>query len=91
MRENAGEHIQLIADKRGHGDVIHLAMRLKFSKDSLLGSAALVESNDPACAGTLIGHNDLEFVSILGGLEQIELKRCFVLAADLFADEDKAV
>jgi hypothetical protein len=46
-----------------------------------------VECNDLAA---LTGHHDLEFVSIFGGLEQIELNRRFVLAADLFADEDKA-
>ena len=90
MRENAGEHIQLIADKCGHGYVIHLAMRLEFSKDTLLRSTAIVECNDLARAAALIGHDDLEFVSIFDGLEQIELNRRFVLATDLFADKDKA-
>ena len=91
MRENAGEHVQLIADPRGHGDVIHLAMGFEFGKDTLLGSAALVECHDSACAGALIGDDDLEFVSIFDGPEQVELNRRFVLAPDLFADEDKAV
>ena len=90
MRENAGEHISLIADTGGHGYVIHLAMRLEFSKDTFLRSTAVVEGNDLARAGALIGHDDLEFVTVFGGLEQIELNRRFVLAPDLFADEDKA-
>ena len=91
MRENTGEHIQLIAGTRVNGYIIHLAMRLEFSKDTLLRSTALVECNDLAWAAALIGHDDLEFVSIFGGLEQIELNRRFVLATDLLADEDKAV
>ena len=66
-------------------------MRLEFSKDAFLRSEALVESNDRACAGALIGHDDLEFVAIFGGREQIELYRVFTLVADLFAAEDKAV
>ena len=50
-----------------------------------------MERNNLARAAALIGHNDREFVSISGGLEQIELNRCFVLAPILFADGDKAV
>ena len=91
MRENPGEHIQLVADTGGHGNVIHLAVRLEFGKDTFLRSTALVECNDPAWATLLIGHDDLEFVSIFGGLEQIELNGCFILAPDLFADEDKTI
>jgi len=91
MGENAGEHIQLIADTGGHGYVIHLAMRLEFSKGTLLRSTTFVECNDLARAGAVIGHDDLEFVSIFGGLEQIDLNRRFVLTPDLFTDEDKAV
>jgi len=49
-----------------------------------------VECNNLARAAARIGHDDLEFVSIFGGLEQIELNRRFVLPADLFADVDKA-
>jgi hypothetical protein len=49
-----------------------------------------VECNDLARAVARIGHDVTEFVSIFGGLEQIELNGRFVLAADLFADEDKA-
>ncbi len=34
MREDAGEHIELITDTRGYGEgVIHLAMRFEFSED----------------------------------------------------------
>ena len=66
-------------------------MRLELGKDALLRSTALVEGNDLARRGVFVGHDDLEFVAIFDGLEQIELKRRFVLAADLFADEDKAV
>ena len=66
-------------------------MRLEFSKYALLRSAALVECNDLAWAVSLIAHDDLEFVAIFSGLEQIELNRCFVLAPDFFADEDKPV
>ena len=66
-------------------------MRLELGKDALLRSTALVEGNDLARAGALVGHDDLEFVPGFGGLEQIELNRRFVLAPDLFADEDKAV
>ena len=50
-----------------------------------------MEGKNRACAGVLIGDDDLEFVDIFGRLEQIELNRGFVLAADLFADKDKAV
>jgi hypothetical protein len=44
-----------------------------------------------ACAGMLVSHDDLEFVAIFGGREQIELHQGFVLAPDLFADEDEAL
>jgi hypothetical protein len=91
VRKNAGEHIQLIANTRVHSYVIHLAMRLEFSKDTLLRSTALMECNDIVWAAALIGDDDLEFISIFGGLEQVELNRRFVLAPDLFADEDLCV
>ena len=66
-------------------------MRLELGKDTLFRSTTLVEGNDLAWAGALVGHDDLEFVSIFGGLEQIDLNRRFVLTPDLFTDEDKAV
>ena len=87
MRKNPGEHIQFTAGTRGHGYVIHLTVRFEFSKDTFLGSTALVECNDPAWATALIGHDDFEFVSVLCGLEQIELHWRFVLAPDLLTDE----
>ena len=91
MRKNPGEHIQLITDPCGHGHIIHLAVRLEFGKDTFLRSTALVECDDPARATAFISHDDLEFIAVFYGPEKIELNRRFILAADLFADEDKAV
>ncbi len=91
VRQNTGEQIQLIADTRGHRYVIQLAMRLQFRKNTFLRSTALVECNDLARAGAFIDHDGLEFVTVFDGLKQIELNRCFILAPDLFADEDKAL
>lgn len=47
--------------------------------------------SDLACAGALVGNDDLEVVAVLCGLEEVELNGCLVLASDLFADEEEAV
>ena len=38
-----------------------------------------------------VGHDDLELVAVLDGLEQVELDGGFVLASDLLSDEDEAI
>ena len=50
-----------------------------------------MKGDDSARAAALIGDDDLEFVPVHRGPEQIELKRCFVLAPDLLANENEAV
>ena len=91
MSENAGEHVQLVADSGPDRYVIHLAVRLELGEDALLRATAFVECNDLARAHPLIGDDDLELVPIFGGLKQVELNRQLVLASDLFSDEDEAM
>ena len=55
MSENAGEHVQLVADSGLDRYVIHLAMRLELGEDALLRVTAFVECNDLARAHPLIG------------------------------------
>ena len=69
----------------------HLAVRLELGKDSLLRPPSFVEENDLAWIGHVVGHDDLELVSIFDGLKQIELNGSFVLASDVFSDEDEAI
>ena len=71
--------------------VAHLAVRLELGKDSLLRPPSFVEENDLAWIGLVVGHDDLELVSIFDGLKQIELNGSFVLASDVFSDEDEAI
>ena len=65
-------------------------MRLELGKDSLLRPPSFVEENDLAWIGLVVGHDD-ELVSIFDGLKQIELNGSFVLASDVFSDEDEAI
>jgi len=37
MRHNSRQHIKLISQKTPDGDIVHLALRLEFPKDALLG------------------------------------------------------
>jgi len=89
--ENGGKHVELIAHTRGDRHIVHLAVRLEFGKDPLLRPTTLVEPNDLAYAGALVGNDDLEVVAVLCGLEEVELNGCLVLAPDLFANEEEAV
>ena len=91
VSENAGEHVQLVSNPRLDRYVAHLAVRLELGKDSLLRPPSFVEENDLAWIGLVVGHDDLELVSIFGGLKQIELNGSFVLASDVFSDEDEAI
>ena len=91
VSENAGEHVQLVSNPRLDRYVAHLAVRLELGKDSLLRPPSFVEENDLAWIGLVVGHDDLELVSIFDGLKQIELNGSFVLASDVFSDEDEAI
>ena len=66
-------------------------MRLEFGEDTLLRTAAFVEGDDLAWGHSFVGDDDLEFVPVFGGLEQVELDRQLVLAPDLLFDEDEAI
>ena len=91
VSNNAGEHVQLVADPGLDGYVVHLTMRLELGEDTLLRTAAFVEGNDLARVHSFVGDDDLEFVPVLSGLKQVELNRQLVLALDLFSDEYEAM
>ena len=90
VSKNAGEHVQLISHPRLDRYVVHLAMRFELGEDALLRATSIVEDNDLAWIDFLVGYDDLELVAILDGLKQIELNGWFILAPDLFLDEDEA-
>ena len=73
--KDAGEHVRLVSDPGSDRYVIHLAMRLELGEDTLLRSPALVEGNDPTRAYSPVGDDDLEFVPVFHGSEQVELDR----------------
>ena len=91
VSKNAGEHVQLIPDPRLDRHVAHLAVRLELGKDALLRAPSFVEENDLAWIDSLVGHDNLELVSVLDGLKQIELNGELVLASDVFSDEEEAI
>ena len=91
VSKNSGEHVQLIPDPRLDRHVAHLAVRLELGKDALLRAPSFVEENDLAWIDSLVGHDNLELVSVLDGLKQIELNGELVLASDVFSDEEEAI
>ena len=91
VSENAGEHVELVPNPRLGRHVAHLAVRLELGEDALLRAPPFVEQNGLAWTGSLVGHDDLELVPVLDGLEQVELDGGLVLASDVFPDEDEAI
>ena len=73
--EDAGEHVQLVSDSDPDRYVIHLAMRPELGEDTPMRPQALMEGNDLTRAYSLVGDDDLEFVPVFHGPEQVELGR----------------
>ena len=68
---DAGEHVRLVPDPDPDRYVIHSAMRPELGKSTLLRRPALVEGNDLTRAYSLVGDDDLEFVPVFLGSDQI--------------------
>ena len=80
--EDADEYVRLVSDPGPDRYVIRLAMCPELGEDTLLRSPTFVEGNDLTRAYSLVGDDDLEFVPVFHGSEQVELDRrltCFLM------------
>src|SRR4030042_3529296 len=73
MRQNSRQHIKLIPQKTPDGNIIHLALRLEFSKDTLLGRTTVVIHQGLLPRSPLVRHDHLELIPIFIRNEQIQL------------------
>ena len=67
----------MVAQEFPGGDVVHVALRLQFCEDRLLGTAAMMEGCDMASRDRLVGDHDLELVAVVVGDEEVELDGTF--------------
>ena len=91
VSEDASKHVELVPDLRLDRHVAHVAVRLELGKNALLRTPCFVEEHDLAWIEPLVGHDDLELVSVLDGLKEVELDGCLVLASEVLSDEDEAI
>jgi len=77
MGQHDNEKISLVAKEFPGGNVVHVALRLQFREDRLLGPAAMVEGRDMASRDRLVGDHDLELIAVVVGDEEVELDGTF--------------
>ena len=77
MGQHDNEQIGLVAKEPPGGDVVHVALRLQFREDRLLGSTAMMEGCNMASRDRLVSDHDLELVAGVVGNEEIELDGTF--------------
>ena len=64
ISESLASQAQAALDEGRRQDALTLFVRLELGKDSLLRPPSFVEENDLAWIGLVVGHDDLELVSI---------------------------
>ena len=76
MGQHDHKQIGLVAEQGPGGDVVHMALRLQFGEDRLLGAATMMEGHDMTSRDRLVGDHDLELIAVVVGNEEVELDGC---------------
>jgi len=91
MRQNRRHHKQLISHQISNGNIIHLALRLQFPQNALLGRPAVMIPQNLLPRRPLVRHDHLELIPILMGNKQIQLNRLLADRRTTLADEQKPI
>lgn len=90
VREQSAGRIDLICKKTATWDVVERSPVLAFAEDRLLHAAAVVEQHRRSGAHDLVRDEDLVFVLVVAGLEEVELQRPLLADELARADRDDA-